>query len=268
MLQRTTGEGISFSYWMLAAFPVVLLGLLTTPLILRAMLKPERVEFSSGRRVLERAVENLGPMQRPQYVALTVILLTIAAWVSVGGRRVDLAVIALLGAVSLFASRVLTWERAERHVYWNIVLMYGGAIALGSALERTGATRWLLGTLFGDHLAVSPLVAIIGAGVLALLLSEVMSNAAALAVVLPLAFTVGADSGVSPVAMVLSVSFGAGLDFIFPMSTAPNTIIFSSGYFRTSDFVRLGLVMTLASVAILILVVRFWWPVLGLVAAP
>jgi sodium-dependent dicarboxylate transporter 2/3/5 len=265
MLQRNSGQGIAFTEWMLAAFPVVLLGLLTTPLILRAMLKPEAVEFASGARVLERAVENLGPMRRPQYLALTVILLTIAAWVSVGGRRVDLAVIALFGAVALFALRVLTWEKAERHVYWNIVLMYGGAIALGSALERTGATRWLLAGVLENGVTLSPYIAIVGAGVLALLLSEVMSNAAALAVVLPLAFTVGADAGASPVAMVLAVSFGAGLDFMFPMSTAPNTIIFASGYLRTSDFVRLGLVMTVASVAILLAVVKFWWPLIGLV---
>lgn len=264
MLQRTGNTGVSFTMWMMAAAPVVILGLLTTPLILRAMLRPEAVEFSSGQRVLERAVRDLGPMRRPQYIALAIILLTIAAWVSVGGRKVDLAVIALLGAVALFACRVLTWERAERHVYWNIVLMYGGAIALGASLERTGATRWLLDAAFGSNLVVSPYVAVVGAGFLALLLSEVMSNAAALAVVLPLAFTVGNDAGASPVAMTLAVSFGAGLDFIFPMSTAPNTIIFSSGYLRTSDFIRLGSVMTIASVGILALVVKFWWPMIGL----
>ena len=77
---------------------------------------------------------------------------------------------------------------------------------------------------------------LIGAAVLALILSEVMSNAAALAVVLPLAFSLANQSGASPVALVLAVSFGAGLDFMFPMSTAPNTIIFASGYLKTSDF--------------------------------
>jgi sodium-dependent dicarboxylate transporter 2/3/5 len=264
MLQRNFNAGISFSDWMLAAFPLVVLGLLTTPFILRAAIRPERIEFAAGRVVLERAVANLGPMRRPQYLALSVILLTIAAWVSVGGRRVDLAVIALGGAVALFALKVLTWEKAERHVYWNIVLMYGGAIALGSALDKTGAAAWLLERILGDTV-FSPYLTIVGAGVLALLLSEVMSNAAALAVVVPLAFSMAAASGASPTALVLAVSFGAGLDFIFPMSAAPNTIIFSSGYFRTSDFVKAGLLMTLASVLLLLALVKWWWPVIGLV---
>jgi len=264
MLQKNYGIGIGFADWMIAAAPVVLLGLLTTPLILRAVIRPEAVDFGAARRVIERAVEGLGPMRRPQYTALAIISLTILAWVSVGGRRVDLAVIALLGAVALFVFKVQTWEKAERHVYWNIVLMYGGAIALGSALDKTGAARWLLQGVL-DGYQPSAMATIVGAAVLALLLSEVMSNAAALAVVLPLAFTLADQSGASPVALVLAVSFGAGLDFMFPMSTAPNTIIFASGYLKTKDFLKAGLLMTVASILILLAVVRWWWPVIGLV---
>jgi sodium-dependent dicarboxylate transporter 2/3/5 len=213
--------------------------------------------------VLERAVAQLGPLRRTHYVAIAVITMTITAWIGVGGRRVDLAVIALLGAVMLFATKVLTWQRAERHVYWNIVLMYGGAIALGASLDKTGAARWLLDHALGG-VTLSPFMTITAAALGALILSEVMSNAAAVAVVLPLAFTLAAGSGASPVALALAVSFGAGLDFIFPMSSAPNTIIFHSGYLRTSDFIRVGAVMTLVSVIILLAVVRFWWPLIGL----
>ncbi|MEO7966417.1 MAG: DASS family sodium-coupled anion symporter [Gemmatimonadaceae bacterium] len=264
ILQKNSGLGIGFSQWVWASFPVVILGLITTPFVLRAMIRPEPIEFGAARRVLERAVSELGPMRRPQYTAMSIVLLTVAAWVSVGGRRVDLAVIALLGAVSLFVFRVLSWEKAERHVYWNIVLMYGGAIALGSALEKSGATRWLLHSALGGYIP-SPYVTIVGAAIVGLVLSEVMSNAAALAVVLPLAFTVANASGASPVAVTLAVSWGAGLDFIFPMSTAPNTIIFASGYLKTSDFIRTGLLMTVISILILLLVVKFWWPIIGLV---
>ncbi|MBK9407260.1 MAG: anion permease [Gemmatimonadetes bacterium] len=121
----------------------------------------------------------------------------------------DLAVIALLGAVALFVFGALSWETAERHVYWNIVLMYGGAIALGAALDRTGAASWLL-QLALDGYSPGPLVTIFGAAVLALLLSEVMSNAAALAVVLPLAFTLANQSGALPVAPLLAVSSRRG----------------------------------------------------------
>ena len=264
MLQKNYGTGISFTEWVVASWPVVVLGLLMTPLILRLAFKHEKVEFASARRVLERSVSELGPMQRPQYITLAILMATVAAWVFVGGRKVDLAVIALLGATALFVFGVLKWEKAERYVYWNIILMYGGAIALGSALERTGATKFIL-TQAMNGVLPSPYVTIAGTAIIALVLSEFMSNAAALAVILPLAFTLTNQVGASPVAIVLATSFGSGLDFIFPISTAPNTIIFASGYLRTSDFVRAGLMMTLASILILLLVIKFYWPLIGLI---
>src|SRR4029079_10868700 len=98
---------------------------------------------------LERAVADLGPMERRQYSALAVLVATVAGWVFFGGGRLDLGVIALLGTAALFALRVLRWEQVERHIFWNIVLMYGGAIALGAALERTGATRFVLERVIG-----------------------------------------------------------------------------------------------------------------------
>ena len=263
MLQRSYSEGISFVQWMAAGAPLVFLGLLTTPLVLRLSIPRENVAFAQARVALERAVAEMGRMERRQYVALGVLVATVAAWVLFGGTRVDLGIIALLGTAALFAFRVIQWHEVERHIFWNIVLMYGGAIAIGAALERTGAATWIMQRFVGD-LHLTPFSVIAGAAVLGLLVSEVMRNAG-VAVLLPLAFTAGSHAGASPIALTLAISFGAGLDFLFPMSTAPNTIIFSSGYLRTTAFLKPGLAMTAVSIALLLLVLRFWWPLLGLV---
>ncbi len=263
MLQRSYGVGIGFAQWMLAALPVVILGALVTPLVLRLAFPREAVPFAAAREVLEHEVGKLGRLTRDHWLTLVILVLTIAAWILFGGRQIDLAVIALLGAVLLFGAGVLKWEHAEPHVHWNIVLMYGGAIALGVLIDRSGAAKWLLDATLGDAV-ISPFVAIVGAGVVTLLLSEFMTNAAAVAAVLPLAFTLGERVGASPVAMCLATSFGAGLDFMFPISTAPNTIVFASGYLRTGDFIKAGAIMTMACILILVVVIRFWWPVIGL----
>lgn len=263
MLQRSYNVGIGFAQWMLAAMPVVLLGVLLTPLVLRLSFPREDVPFAAAREVLEHEVAKLGKLTRNHWLTLAILVLTIGAWILVGGRQIDLAVIALLGAVLLFAAGVLTWETAERHIHWNIVLMYGGAIALGVLIDRSGAAKWLLDATLGDT-HISPFLAVVGAGVVALLLSEVMSNAAAVAAVLPLAFTLGDRVGASPVAICLATSLGAGLDFMFPISTAPNTIVFASGYLRTRDFIKAGSIMTIGSILILIVVIRYWWPLIGL----
>jgi sodium-dependent dicarboxylate transporter 2/3/5 len=208
-------------------------------------------------------VKQMGPISRRQWTVATIVILTIAGWMLLGSR-VDLAVMALLGSVALFATKAIGWEEAERRIYWNIVLMYGGAIALGIVIDRTGAAKWLVDAAF-QGATIPPALAVAAVALGTLLLSEFMSNVAAVAVMLPLAFSIASQLGASPVALTLATSMGAGLDFALPFSSAPNTIVFSSGYLRMMDVVKAGGVMTIVSVLLVVLLVWVWWPLLGLV---
>jgi sodium-dependent dicarboxylate transporter 2/3/5 len=261
ILQRTFGEQITFAQWALAAAPVVLLGVVLGLGLLRFWFPPETVDLGAARRAIVRSVEDLGPMGRQQAVVSVVVGATVACWVTLGGR-VDLAAIALLAAGSLFLLRALQWKDLDGYVHWGIVLMYGGAIALGEALEGTGAARWLVGGLMGD-VGVSPWVAVAGLAVLSVVLTEFMSNAAAVAVVLPLGFSMAPQLGISPAAIVLTCSMAAGLDFAFPFSSAPNTIAYSSGYLQMRDVLAAGSVMTALQIGLLLLVAWLWWPLIG-----
>lgn len=263
MLRESYGRTISFGEWVAAALPMIVLGVAVVPFILRWTFPKEEVSFTSARVMLETQVRQLGPMQARQWKVASIATLTILAWILVGDRF-DLAVISLLGATALFATRAIEWEEAERRIYWNIVLMYGGAIALGAVIDKTGAARWIVERMVGNQ-SFPPLLAVGAVLVGSLILSEFMSNAAAVAVMLPLAFSLGKTLGASPVALTLATSIGAGLDFALPFSSAPNTIVFASGYLRMMDVVKAGAIMTVASIAIVLLVAWLWWPILGLV---
>jgi sodium-dependent dicarboxylate transporter 2/3/5 len=263
MLQESYGRSISFAQWVIAALPIVVLGVVVAPFVLRLLFPHETVQFTSARTLLERSVREMGRANRRQWTVGIVVMLTIAAWI-VLGHRVDLAVISILGAATLFATRAISWEEAEKRIYWNIVLMYGGAIALGVAIERTGAARWVV-EQYLSGVTISPMMAVLAVVVATMLLSEFMSNVAAVAVMLPLAFSLGNQLGASPTALTLAASIGAGLDFALPFSSAPNTIVFASGYLRMTDVVKAGGVMTLLSVLIVAVVAWLWWPMIGLV---
>jgi sodium-dependent dicarboxylate transporter 2/3/5 len=263
LLSKTYGSTITFSQWVVAALPVVVLGALAVPAVLRISFPREVVDFRAARTVLEATVRDLGPMGRPQWIVAGTVVATVASWVIFGGRA-DLAAIALLGATALFAFGVLTWDQAEGQVYWNVVLMYGGAIALGVVIDQTGAAKWLIERVVGGA-QIPAVLAVTGVCVATLVLSEFMSNAAAVAVMLPLAFSLGDRLGASPVALVLATSIGAGLDFALPFSSAPNTIVFASGYLRMSDVVKAGAIMTIVSLLIVLLVAHTWWGWLGIV---
>ena len=262
MLRKNYDLTITFATWMIAAVPAVILGALVVPIVLRFSFPREAVDFDAARRTLHSAVAELGPVRWNELKVAAVMLVTVGLWVFLGGR-VDLAVIALLAACAMFAIGSLSWDDLEGRIYWNVILMYGGAIALGVAIDHSGSAQWVVTRLLGD-LTVPPFVAIAGLAVITLLLSEFMSNAAAVAVMLPLAFSLGDKLGLSPVVLVLTTSFAAGMDFALPISSAPNTIAFASGYLRITDFLRAGTIMTLASILILLLVTRFWWPAIGI----
>ncbi|HEX6314747.1 MAG TPA: DASS family sodium-coupled anion symporter [Gemmatimonadaceae bacterium] len=263
MLQEKHGLGIDFMQWVLAALPMVVLGCAIAPLVLRLSFPREHVDFGAARRVLEDAVRDMGPMRRRQWTVAGIVSLTIVAWITIGGA-VDLAVIALLGSAALFMTKAIDWEETERRIYWNIVLMYGGAIALGIVIDRTGAAQWLVNAAFGGAV-IPPAMAVLAVALGTLVLSEFMSNVAAVAVMLPLAFSIAGQLGASPVALTLATSIGAGLDYALPFSSAPNTIVFSSGYLRMFDIVKAGGIMTLVSMVLVAVLVWIWWPLLGIV---
>jgi sodium-dependent dicarboxylate transporter 2/3/5 len=264
MLDNTFGQTITFTQWLVAAAPVVVLGILAVALILRVGFRHETVDATDARVALHDAVQALGRVGVMQSKVAGIMLVTVAAWVFLGGRTMDFGVIALLAAAGMFVARVLTWDDLEGYIHWNVILMYGGAIALGVAIDRSNAASWLASGVIGD-VHVPAYVAIGGLALATLLLSEFMSNAAAVAVMLPIAFSLSAQLGVSPTALVFAASIGGGCAFTLPISSAPNTIAFASGYLRMTDFVRVGTLMSLASLVILLLVARFWWPVLGIV---
>jgi sodium-dependent dicarboxylate transporter 2/3/5 len=90
-----------------------------------------------------------------------------------------------------------------------------------------------------------------------------MSNAAAVAVLLPLAFTLTDVTGIHPSLMVLTACFGAGMAFTLPISSAPNTIAYASGYVGMRNMAVLGSFMTFAQLALLLAVQWLYWPLLG-----
>lgn len=262
ILANTFGESITFGRWILAAAPVVLLGLAIGLVILRFGFPREKVPLRAAQQMIAESVQELGPMGAHEGRVAVVIGLTVCSWVFLGGR-VDLAALALIGAIALFVIKALKWGDLEGYVHWGIVLMYGGAIALGAAVEGSGAAEWLVGGII-DGVEIPPFAAVAGLALLTVLLTEFMSNAAAVAVMLPLGFTLSGQLGLSPVTIMLTCSLAAGLDFTFPFSSAPNSIVYASGYLRMRDMLFVGGVMTVAQILLLLVVSWLYWPMIGL----
>jgi sodium-dependent dicarboxylate transporter 2/3/5 len=262
LLREKYNLTISFSGWMLAVFPIPAVLLVVVHLLVFKVFTPEINDVRSARELIEKRVMELGPMSATEKKVMAVMLCTIFAWIALGDR-VGLAPIAILGASSLFVIRGMTWNDVEKYVNWGVILMYGGAIALAAALEITGAAKWMVTYALGS-LPLDPFILIGFVAVISMILTEAMSNAAVVALVLPIAFELGeAVPGVSPLVMVFSVALPAGLAFSLPIGTPPNAIAYSARYHRIRDSLRVGVILNLAALTTFLVVAKFYWTRIG-----
>jgi len=260
IVQEITGHSISFTDWSVASLPIAAAMLVVALASLLCCVRGMQVDVSeAGERLRQRQLE-LGELQaKGKWMAL-IMVLTVAAWV-VFGHVLGLASIALAAVVATFSLRLVSWHDVEKYVNWGVVLMYGGAIAVGKALSVTGAAAWLAGMLIPAD--VSPLLLLIVLIGVTLLLTETVSNAAAVAILLPVAIPLGVEAGLDVVSVALAVAIVAGFAFMLPMGTPVNAMIYSTGYVSLRTMVRRGAAMSVSAWLLFILVSQFVWPALG-----
>lgn len=261
ILLETTGERIGFFQWMIAALPLVLALLAVGFFMLEIFFKSEIKDIKPAHDVIHKKVHSLGKMSLREYAIGTVMLLTIFSWIFMR-NYIGLASAALLAVSILFIFNLVTWREVETGIDWSIIIMYGGAIALGSALHVTGAALWLMtGLLSGNLLSVTAVIAI--AGGISILLTESISNTAVVAVLLPVGLNLAPELDIAPIMMTFVITLPAGLAFVMPMGTPATAIAFSSGYINRVDMIKLGIIMNALAWILFMLTAIYYWPLLG-----
>ena len=141
--------------------------------------------------------------------------------------------------------------------------MYGSAITLSTALQHTGAAHALVHLLI-DSGFNSPQMVMSLMVMLAFFLTEAMSNAASVAVLMPIGLALAAEYNIDPRAITVAIATAAGLTFILPVSTCAMAIMYSTEYVNPARTARLGLLIKIIGVFILLLVIWFYWPAINL----
>jgi sodium-dependent dicarboxylate transporter 2/3/5 len=285
LIERIEGVHIEFFHWMALGVPIVVL--LFAFLLLYFYLTSTRgVRAGEGSTALVRdELRRLGPMSAGQRNVLVAFGVTVVLWVLPGvlalaglgdstfARRfadvVPESVAAMAGAILLFLLPVswrarrftITWDEAVR-IDWGIVLLYGGGLALGDLAFSTGLAR-----ATGDAITSwLPSQSTFGLTVLftalAIVLSETTSNTASANMIVPVAIAVSQSAGVNPILPALGATLGASMGFMMPISTAPNAIVYSSGYIPITKMMRFGFVLDVVAFLLIVTMVTLLGPVL------
>lgn len=261
ILKETTGLVVDFLPWALAALPTTIALLIIAYHLFLWMYPPEIKNVEHVQDMLAQRRRELGPLSVREISVGVLMLATIFSWM-IYGKQFGLANIAIIAVVLAFVFKLADWREVEQDVNWGIFLMYGGAICLGFAMEQTGGAEWLARHTLGAFVN-SPTLLIAAISLLSITFTELISNAAVVALLMPVALSMGRDLGIDPRIMTMVVAIPCGLAFMFPMGTPATAIAFSSRFLTTGDTARTGLVLIFIGWLIFNLSIHFIWPVLG-----
>jgi len=262
ILEDTTGDTIGFVRWMVWAAPASLTLLVVAHIWLLRMSRDVTVSLEVARDFLQRRSRELGRVSDREKRTAAVMLVTIALWI-VRGDAWGLDTIALLGVLLAFALRVADWHEVEEDVNWGVFVMYGSAIALSAALRDTGAAAGLAQRVLDSPANSAPVIF----GIIVLMamgLTEIMSNAASVAVLMPVALVLSQNYGIDPAAATLGVAVPAGLAFMIPVSTPAIAIVLSVPYVSAWQLLVRGFWLKLLGLIVFLATVLLIWPLIGL----
>jgi solute carrier family 13 (sodium-dependent dicarboxylate transporter), member 2/3/5 len=284
--ERLAGHSLGFGEFMEFGVPMVAVLLPLCWALLVFVVMPGNVTLGpEGRLLLRDRRAALGRLAGGEARVIAVFGATALAWVfregkDFGAVRVpgltDLLPgltdtgIGIAGALLLFAlhargedgeTRPLLRWREAREIPWEVLLLFGGGLALAAAMESSGLTTHLAAQL-GLLKGAPPLVIELGLAVTVLLLSELASNTAVAAMAMPLAATLAAATGQPPLTLLLVTGFAASTGFALPIATPPNAIVFGSGQVTVGQMFRAGFLLDIASVLAIVGLLHLLMPVI------
>ncbi|WP_018126053.1 SLC13 family permease [Desulfovibrio oxyclinae] len=256
---------VGYGQWMLFAYPVFLAQLPFMHWILRKTFPAPSEDLSHAVRRLREQVGKQGSLQGRHYATILIFLLTVTAWI-LFSTEVGMGTIAIAGAASFLLAGLVRWEDLNSGVNWGVVLLYGAAISLGQQMQETGAAAWVAAG-FLDMLV--PLGLGSGIGLLACIMllttamTNTMSNGAAVAVLGPIVLSIAVEAGANPLAAGFITAMASSFAYLTVIGTPASSIVRSSGYLASADFLKAGWRLALMSFIILIIFAKFYWPFLG-----
>ncbi len=262
LLARETGRTFGYMTWLLWTAPLAIplavcaVGLLWWTL---GRHRVRGVKLSAATAQMGGPEKSLG---RDEWQVLGVLVLALTGWITVG-QHLGLAVVSLAIPALLLATRSMDWYDLERGLPWSLLIYYGGALTIGKVFHDSGLATWLAETVQGMSGPVSSGMALFGftvaVAVVVTILSQVVGNAAVVAIMLPVALKLGAGMDVNPIATTTVVVMASALSFCLPVAAPANLLVYVRPEIRQRDFVVVGGLVTLCGLGLLCAMAAVFW---------
>lgn len=274
---------VSFFEWMIWGFIAMVCYFAIAYVVLSKLFPPDVDKIDGAEEFIRARIAELGAWTRAQKNTLFAFAVAVALWIIPGFLNMILgadspilkmynvlfpeAIAAMVGALLLFILPVnfskreftITWKEASAGIEWGTLILFGGGLAMGGMMYKTGLSQWL-GNLIVDAMggSASQVILVAVFSVLALLLSELTSHTAATNMIGPLAITIAVSAGLSPLPVAVGIALSASLGFMLPVSTPPNAIVYASGYVPITKMIKTGVYIDFIGIAFVTIPIAIW----------
>lgn len=280
--ETVKGVTITFFDWFIVGTPHAIIGLLITWVIVFVLLKPEIKELKISREKILEEKKKLGPIKKQEKIVLTIFILTLLLWMtpgivmilaSINPQYVQLSesianilpeaapaalAILLLGLISVEGRSILTWKEIETGIDWNVVFLFGGGLAMGSGLYKSGFSEWLVLLLTEGFALKMDLWTVTAFGaVLGFAITYPASNTASTIISAPIAATMSIAAGINPVPAVIATGLACSISSALPSTTPPMAIVYGSKYIKLWNMFKVGMVADFLRLVILLLLTPY-----------
>ena len=272
-IQENFNIEISFFQWMKIGFPVsIILMLFIWWFLTKYAFKLNKTGFPGGKEEIKKILSKMGKINNEEKKILIVFTLTILSWIFRKNTinliipNFDDSMIAISSAIILFIlpsknkkEPIMKWKDALT-IPWGILLLFGGGLSIAKGFQATGLDHWI-----GDQLSFltfsSSLLVIflIIAGVN--FLTEMTSNMATTAMLLPVMIPIANIMQINPFLLLVGTTLAASCAFMLPVATPPNAVVFGSKLLKISDMVKAGILINIFSIIIILIMVYFGMPI-------
>ena len=174
-------------------------------------------------------------------IALGIMILVVSLVLFAG---IEISTAMVIGSVLMVLTGCLTMDQAYESIDWRTVFLVAGMLPLGTAMENTGTARFIADLLLGAVGNAGPMLALAGIYILAAVITQPMSNAAAMVLVVPIALDTAASLGANHLTFTLAVVIGAATSFLTPVGHKANVLVFGPGGYKFFDYARVGALLT------------------------
>jgi len=274
VLQELYGIEISFFDWFVFGLPIsVILLFISWVYLTRVAFTFRKNKFLGGRKEIDQQLKALGKIGYEETLVFLVFALTALAWITRSFflnrffPALDDTIIALIAGLSLFllsakspgqVKKLIHWEDAVK-LPWGILLLFGGGLAIAQGFQSSGLATWIAEQMvqlngFSILMILLTVIAVVN------FMTEITSNLATTAMLLPILAPAAVILDVHPYLLMVGATLAASCAFMLPVATPPNAVVFGSNYLKIADMVRVGFVMNIISIIIILLMVYFVLP--------